>query len=103
MPHPINAAILTWIVTAQSSVDIIDAEKDCKEGVATVLIGYAIFASKIRQELIVNLSREGVVDRLIWRDKGAVYNSSRVSKVVEIDQAVVVLGGYVLRPIESIS
>ena len=66
-------------------------------------IGYAIFASKKRQELIVNLSREGVVDRLIWGYKGAVHNSSRVSKVVEIDQAFVVLGGYVLRPIESVS
>lgn len=95
--------MLTWIVTAQSSVDIIDAEKDCKESIATVPIGYAIFASEVRQELIVDLSREGIVDRLIWGDKGAVYNSSRVSKVIEVDQAFVVLGRYVLGPIESVS
>ena len=66
------------------------------------MCGSGMFSSKIRQELVVDLSREGVVNGLVRGYKGAVYDSSRVSKVVEIYQALVVLGGYVLRPIESV-
>lgn len=39
-------------------------------------IGDAIFPSKIRQELIVHLSRESVVNGLIRGYKGAVYDGS---------------------------
>lgn len=103
MSHPSSTVIFTWVVAAQSSVDIIDAEKYREEGIAAMPIDNAIFPGKIRQKLVVDLSGEGIVDGLIRGYKGAVYNSPGVSKVVEIDQAFVVLGRDVLGPVESVS